>query len=164
MNNFQESLIIDSGGSIYIAASDAVTNAYVYLIKIAAFGDLSASRATIENLPRQHYLWGITEVGTQITVGVRRLNGSDYNVGLVTIDKTSLNRQGRFTSSNLYDQFSNQYTLKHFDNDVYVSAYENYLVPEQGFYFYDLATDTLEKFIQTRVTGPLKGLEIVIDS
>lgn len=75
---------------------------------------------------------------------------SHKNTGLVTVDKYTLDRQGHFTSSNLYDTDYLFHALEHFDGDVLVGSYDDNVLFQSGFFFYDIVADTLEKFVAAK--------------
>lgn len=67
---------------------------------------MTASRVTISQATAEYFVWGITELGSEIVVGALEKKASNFNVGVITVDKSTLARVGHFTSSNVYNSNS----------------------------------------------------------
>lgn len=128
---------------------------------------MTASIATVQSTGYNYLLNEIMDMGSKIILGLQRRIGNSayYNLGLVEFDKSTLSREGHFTTSTLFLINSSLHTLKHVSGELVVAAYRHNLNSELGFFFFDLATDTLDSYIQNTIyRSNIRPLDLQIDA
>lgn len=121
---YKDGLHIDSGGSVYFLVDDRSSQFHSYVIKIASIGDLTVTIATISGSGLRYDPWGLTSKDSNLIVGVEAYFNSDYKLGIIEMDTTSLNQVGHFTTAaGLLADYHSQ-TLKHITGSKFFTNYD----------------------------------------